>query len=80
LFCFFNLVFIHNYKLNSAIQLDFKGNKKNREPKNCSEGAMIMGYCQQMGDPELKKEWSQMRCPQADMVVCLLVFLYRDPQ
>ena len=27
------LVFIHNHKLNSAIQLDLKGNEENMEPK-----------------------------------------------
>ena len=34
LFFFFSyLVFIHNHKLNFAIQLDLKGNEENMEPK-----------------------------------------------
>ena len=34
IFFFFSyLVFIHNHKLNFAIQLDLKGNEENMEPK-----------------------------------------------
>ena len=43
------LVFIHNHKLNSAIQLDLKGNEENMEPKELQWEQRLQGTASRWG-------------------------------